>query len=703
MRHPTVTLAIATLVCASTAVRVDAATCTSYTVRVVNTLIDENDGPDQGTGQSLREALAEAAAGDIVVFDDALAGGNLVLSLGELTIASALTVDGDTDGDGAADITLDGNDVTRILRLQAPDQRVRLQHLDFVNGAADEGGAILQEFGDLEVVRCGFFDNQATSSGGAIRKLARSSSRRLHVASSTFLRNVAVRGGAIYARPGVLLDDEVAIIIDGCRLQGNVGTEGGAVAHDGGFQDFQTMLIANCLFTTNASDSGGGRGGAVWIDSSSVRVDRCAFLVNGGFNPLTSQRTAFGGAMWIDGLGVGNLVEIENTRFQENLADQAGGAIYIRQFGDGNNAPSPLAPPTVRLRQVALVANSIENQSVVAQGGAIYVQEGGRTELLHCSVMNNFALGFGGLTDGFSVYREPSPRIALTFTHTMIGNNAPGNLSAAHVSFGFTSLGYNMFTETTVPDAIATDVLGGFNNSSLTPSNDFPEPNSDARNAGDPALVAGQGDVLLTETDGRQRVHEGRIDIGPYEIDAPLVPGPTVLSVTRLDPRTTDAPCVGFLVTFSESVDGVLAEDFVVATSGTLLGSVVDVVTLTDDTATVTVKTGTGTGTLRLDVRDDDSIVGRDTRVPLGGDGDDNGAFTSGEAYTVGPPSPAGDLNCDGSVSVGDINPFVLALTDPAGYAAMFPDCDPLNADCNDDGSVTVGDINCFVALVTGD
>ncbi len=61
-----------------------------------------------------------------------------------------------------------------------------------------------------------------------------------------------------------------------------------------------------------------------------------------------------------------------------------------------------------------------------------------------------------------------------------------------------------------------------------------------------------------------------------------------------------------------------------------------------------------------------------------------------------------GDMNCDGVVSVGDINPFVLALTDPAAYAAQFPDCRLLNGDCSGDGQVSVGDINCFVALVTG-
>ncbi len=59
-----------------------------------------------------------------------------------------------------------------------------------------------------------------------------------------------------------------------------------------------------------------------------------------------------------------------------------------------------------------------------------------------------------------------------------------------------------------------------------------------------------------------------------------------------------------------------------------------------------------------------------------------------------------GDVNCDGQVSVGDINPFVLLLTDPVAYASQFPDCEPENGDCSGDGAVTVGDINCFVALI---
>jgi hypothetical protein len=61
-----------------------------------------------------------------------------------------------------------------------------------------------------------------------------------------------------------------------------------------------------------------------------------------------------------------------------------------------------------------------------------------------------------------------------------------------------------------------------------------------------------------------------------------------------------------------------------------------------------------------------------------------------------------GDLNCDGVISVSDVGPFVLALTDPEAYAAQFPNCGAAAADTNGDGVVTVSDIGPFVSLVTG-
>lgn len=59
-----------------------------------------------------------------------------------------------------------------------------------------------------------------------------------------------------------------------------------------------------------------------------------------------------------------------------------------------------------------------------------------------------------------------------------------------------------------------------------------------------------------------------------------------------------------------------------------------------------------------------------------------------------------GDMNCDGAIDAFDIEPFLLALFDPAGYAAQYPDCDVRLADIDGDGSVDAFDIEPFLALL---
>ena len=55
-----------------------------------------------------------------------------------------------------------------------------------------------------------------------------------------------------------------------------------------------------------------------------------------------------------------------------------------------------------------------------------------------------------------------------------------------------------------------------------------------------------------------------------------------------------------------------------------------------------------------------------------------------------------GDLNCDGFFNGADIDPFFLALGDPAGYAIQFPNCDIMLGDMNCDNRVNGGDIDEF-------
>jgi hypothetical protein len=73
------------------------------------------------------------------------------------------------------------------------------------------------------------------------------------------------------------------------------------------------------------------------------------------------------------------------------------------------------------------------------------------------------------------------------------------------------------------------------------------------------------------------------------------------------------------------------------------------------------------------------------------------GSFT----FTVSAGQP-GDLNCDGLVNNFDIDPFVLALSQPDQYVIQFPNCNINNADVNGDGNVNNFDIDAFVALLSG-
>jgi hypothetical protein len=65
-------------------------------------------------------------------------------------------------------------------------------------------------------------------------------------------------------------------------------------------------------------------------------------------------------------------------------------------------------------------------------------------------------------------------------------------------------------------------------------------------------------------------------------------------------------------------------------------------------------------------------------------------------------PYELGDLNCDGQVNAFDIDPFVLAITNPSAYGQQYPNCDIMLADCNGDGQVNAFDIDPFVEILTG-
>jgi len=84
------------------------------------------------------------------------------------------------------------------------------------------------------------------------------------------------------------------------------------------------------------------------------------------------------------------------------------------------------------------------------------------------------------------------------------------------------------------------------------------------------------------------------------------------------------------------------------------------------------------------------------TGVPFG---------NTGAVLRIGRTICRGDLNCDGIINFGDINPFIQALSNFPAWKAQHPYCPEQNADINGDGQYGgaqgFGDINPFVVLLS--
>lgn len=63
-------------------------------------------------------------------------------------------------------------------------------------------------------------------------------------------------------------------------------------------------------------------------------------------------------------------------------------------------------------------------------------------------------------------------------------------------------------------------------------------------------------------------------------------------------------------------------------------------------------------------------------------------------------PPGRGDLSCDNSLDGIDIQFFILALLDPAGFEAAYPFCEILRADMDLNGVVDLADVEPFVRLL---
>ena len=160
--------------------------------------------------------------------------------------------------------------------------------------------------------------------------------------------------------------------------------------------------------------------------------------------------------------------------------------------------------------------------------------------------------------------------------------------------------------------------------------------------------MTGTGNVVVSVPAGAATDAAGNASLASTSTDNSVTfyldtTAPTVQSINRVGTTPTNAASVSWTVLFSESVTGVDASDFALATTGAVTGATITSVSGSGSQYTVTANTGTGNGTLGLNLVDNDTILDASAN-PLGGTGAGNGNFT-GQSYTIDKTQPSVTIN----------------------------------------------------------
>jgi predicted outer membrane repeat protein len=199
---------------------------------------------DSGAG-SLRQAIANAVAGDTIAFASGLANQTITLTSGQLTVNKNLIF----DGAAAANLKISGNNASRVFEVQALGATFR--NLTIVNGRATgsnkngAGGAIKTgESGTiLTVENCQFNNNFSDYGGGAIFSGYKANTT---IINSKFIGNNGT--GAKTERGGgaIATDSAGTLVVKGSEFTNNKGINGGAI-----YSVLVALTVENSTFKNN--------------------------------------------------------------------------------------------------------------------------------------------------------------------------------------------------------------------------------------------------------------------------------------------------------------------------------------------------------------------------------------------------------------------------------------------------------------------
>ena len=648
---------------------------------------------DNGAG-TLREAIANAASGDTILFNASLSGQTIHLA-STLNIIQNITIDGSAL---ASKITVSGDDAVRVFFIHS-GMTVTIDSLIITKGngtgpniedSTTGGGGIQNNSGNSSgvvlTVKNSVISGNSADTGGGIYNRDQST---LTITNSTISGNTATgNGGGIYS--------DGTLTVAGSTISGNSsGGEGG------GIRDGSTTTLTNSTISGNsASGSGGGIRNAGNLTAKNNTLSGNSASVSGGgiysdntlnaTNNIIANSTSGGDCSGEIDTNLNNLVEDgtcsgNGTNFLtgdpnlDSLADNGGPtqtiALLVGSLAiDAGDDTTCTNTPVSNLDQRGVTRLSGAHCDIGAYEGAkdITAPTVDTFSAISPSLNLSIPIPFLSFTasdnvavTGYNITESSIPPLAgaagwtasapSTYTVSSDGSytlypwakDAAGNVSPvfgspASVIVDTTAPTVTSFTASSPSTSLsipitaftASDIVGvtGYKITELaTP----PAAGAAGWTAPAPSssTVSSDGSYTLYPWAKDAAGNVSPVFGSPASVTVETT-APTVLSSVRFNLNPTTAASVKFVVAFSEPVTGVDAADFSLTTTGSISGAEVSGVSGSGTTYTVTVNTGSGAGTIRLDVVDNDSIVDATSHL-LGGLGADNGAFTSGEAYTI--------------------------------------------------------------------
>jgi len=524
----------------------------------------------------------------------------------------------------------------------------------------------INDHGSSSVINCAFVDNYAVSHGAGLyvhhhshtlawNCLFRGNktpgrggggySASMHGSiwiDCTFQENRAYQGAGFYA-------DASGTTLIGCQFADNVAEIGGGgmFAHDG------EPMILNCQFTDNIAGldikagggGGGGSGGAgLWTDGGEALIAGCIF---------TGNESSFGGGYYADESAS---ALIEDCIFDDNHAREGGGGysinapVIFRRCTFRNNTAlnsyfSVGGGASTYFANVVMDGCLFENNTAELGGGGQYL-EGSNPIVMNCTYVGNHAVGDtegwgGGLLSSFDAH----PQI-----YNCVFN---GNTAKTGGGLFLTQFSFSMVSNCTITANTATGQSGMFGggvqniefaesvlSNSIIRGNSPDEIGGEAMPIDHCNIEGGATGIAISDADPLFRDVFGPDTLrGTSDDDLRPRPGSPCIDRGRND-------AVPAWLTLDRAGGPRFWNDPEMPDGGAVLGARIDL-----------------------------------------------GAFES--RSNLGLP---GDMNCDQTVSMGDIESLVLALLGPVEFSQAHPDCPAGAADVNADGRVDGADVQTWVA-----